>query len=146
MWNMHWFLFSFSISWCFDIANVLFWMLWCTNCSNSLALYAVLRTLLFSTTEEPKKKCTNGKGQQKGIGNIQRNHCTKTLCKDTGNEIILLSCWWKSIKANYAAIMELPRGHFQRYVSPTLVYFIWHNQIEYVIIRINHKLLPVQYR
>ena len=41
-----------------------------------------LRTLLFSTTE--KQKCTNDKGQQI-FGNIQRNHCTKTLC----NEIIL---------------------------------------------------------
>ena len=44
---------------------------------------------LFSTTEKLNKRCTNGKGQQIGIANIQINHCTQTLCKDTGNEIIL---------------------------------------------------------
>ena len=76
-----------------------------------------LRTLLFSTTNKLNKTCINGKGQQIGIyTNIQRHYYTNILCKDTGNGMILcqltkfawyVCCWWKYIKANHDAIMEL---------------------------------------
>ena len=114
-----------------------------------------LRTLLFSTTEKLNKKCTNDQGQQIGIGSIQRNLVKKTLCKDTDNEIIpcqhinytwYICCWWKSIQANYATIMELPRGHFHRNVSPTMFFASDTIKLDMSYSEINNKFVPVQSR
>ena len=109
-----------------------------------------LEILLFSTTENLNKKCANGKRST----NIQWKYTKKTLYKNTMQTYVwyimpciqnpmitwFICCWWMSIKAYYAAIMELPRGHFDWYISPTLYFLHLKNQIGYVIFRNNSQL------
>ena len=57
-----------------------------------------------------------------------------------------ICCWWKSIKANYAAIMELPRGHVHRYVSPTQFFLHQTKKLDMSYSEINHNFFtgPIQ--